>query len=1112
MTASIPRLVGRLAAALLLALCLVGGATAAEPVKVKTRAGVHPGYGRIVFDWPKLPGHEATLADGRLTVRFDMPFTADYGSIKRQLDRYVKTVEPGADGRSVAFTLLKPVRLRAAVIDGVYAVDLVDKPAAAAAKDAAPAQRVEVRAGAHAGYSRLAIDWSRNVDYSVTRDGKDAITVHFKRPADLDIASIKQNTPPFLEALATAGDDGGSTLKLSTEPGVRFRHFRSGTRIVVDLLPPVVQHQPTAVHPGEEEKPKLPADTADAANAGGAADAGRPRNLLPASASKTAEGKTAAAAPEPKVDVPGARATAGPGDQLRLPASGGLNASLEHEGNAVTLRFDWGQPVAAAAFRRAGYVWLVFDREAKIDLDPISGDSGIVLAQQVRGQDATILRLRPQAGLYPAMRRNGATWMLRLSHEAQPVENDLLSVVQELDGGGDRVFIPAIDTGARVTVYDPEVGEELLVVPLLGSGSGVGAPQCFVDFQVLASAQGVVIRPNLEDLSVRPLRDGVEILASHGLAVSTPEERAAAGNDAGQVSYKASLKRPILHFKEWRGGDKAGFTARKQELQRLLARAPRAGRNVARLALAKFYLASDMAPEAAALLSMIADDDASMAQDPTFLAMRGVAELLLHHTTAAAGDLLDPKLKLYPDVALWRGLLLERQGKYAEASRQFGLGQGWLPSLAESFQRKLGLSWARAAARDGTEGDFTAAAERLEKLPPGRDIAGTLAYLRGLRAEGQQQDDEAIKQYQAAEQSMYRPMRARAALRRIDLELKLGRIDNKQAIERMKALEFAWRGDDFELRLLSRIAEVELQEKLYGDALTLMRTAVANFPESEQTRTLAKRMQETFRALFLDGKADDMEPVKALALYYEFQELTPLGDDGDRMIQKLADRLAAVDLLQPAAKLLEHQVRYRLKGLDKARVGTRLAVIDLLDTRPADALAALDKTGMPGLPAELALQRRHLRARALTEVGKSTAALALLDGDSSRGAERLRAEIPWRGQDWAAAAKATETLLGARWRQPVALDDAEQIQVVQLAVSLYMAGDPAGLQRIRSEYAGKMGKGPMADTFSMLTHQVDPSSTNFRQLAGEIARTAELESFMAGYRDRVKRDGLSAIN
>lgn len=141
-----------------------------------------------------------------------------------------------------------------------------------------------------------------------------------------------------------------------------------------------------------------------------------------------------------------------------------------------------------------------------------------------------------------------------------------------------------------------------------------------------------------------------------------------------------------------------------------------------------------------------------------------------------------------------------------------------------------------------------------------------------------------------------------------------------------------------------------------------------------------------------------------------------------------------------------------------------------------------------------------------------TPMLALLAADTSPAAELLRAGIYWRGQRWASAASTTETLLGQRWRAGEKLSSIEQSQVVQLAVSYYMAGDSESLKGLNRRYGDKMNKGPHAETFRVLTHKVDQSQTKFRDLAGQIARVADLEAFMASYRNKVKNGGLSAIN
>src|SRR3546814_15763190 len=92
-------------------------------------------------------------------------------------------------------------------------------------------------------------------------------------------------------------------------------------------------------------------------------------------------------------------------------------------------------------------------------------------------------------------------------------------------------------------------------------------------------------------------------------------------------------------------------------------------------------------------------------------------------------------------------------------------------------------------------------------------------------------------------------------------------------------------------------------------------------------------------------------------------ELTPAGPEGDRIIAGLADRLVEVDLLDRAAELLEGQVRYRLQGADKARIGARLALVQLLNRNPEASLAALDGSAAEGLAEAIPAQRRSEERR-----------------------------------------------------------------------------------------------------------------------------------------------------
>src|SRR6201999_2100615 len=154
---------------------------------------------------------------------------------------------------------------------------------------------------------------------------------------------------------------------------------------------------------------------------------------------------------------------------------------------------------------------------------------------------------------------------------------------------------------------------------------------------------------------------------------------------------------------------------------------------------------------------------------------------------------------------------------------------------------------------------------------------------------------------------------------------------------------------------------------------------------------------------FLDGSADGLEPVQALALFYDFKELTPIGADGDLMVRKLVRRLVDVDLLDQAAELLKYQADNRLDGVPKAQVATDLAVIYLMDRKPEQAIEAINSSRTTVLPAALTAERRLVEARAWMGVGKYDTALEIVDKDASKDAQDLRAEINWKQKNWAAA-------------------------------------------------------------------------------------------------------------
>jgi len=291
-----------------------------------------------------------------------------------------------------------------------------------------------------------------------------------------------------------------------------------------------------------------------------------------------------------------------------------------------------------------------------------------------------------------------------------------------------------------------------------------------------------------------------------------------------------------------------------------------------------------------------------------------------------------------------------------------------------------------------------------------------------------------------------------------------------------------------------------------------MRQTVEQFPGMPEAQALAGEMKEVFAGLFEKGEGTEMSPVTAMALYYEFRELTPDGERGDRMIRRLADRLAAVELLGEASKLLEHQVMHRLNGEEKARVGTRLAVLNLLDGRPKDAIEALRATRTLSMDDALRRERLLLESRAQTEIGSYDKALALLAGVTGSDVDNVRTEILWRGRKWGRAAISLAPKLVALREGSQPLDKDSRRDILRFAIASSLAGDRTALVELRRSFAERMKGQPEWPAFQVVTAEDRRDSAEFRNLAAEIAQVDHFEAFMTSYRDRLRDRPLSAIN
>ncbi|MEE2567058.1 hypothetical protein [Hyphobacterium marinum] len=1132
--------------ALALALSLAGGAFAQEPVTFEVEQIGDVSRIRVVYPEASAddrPSAEIEAAAGGqvLIARFSEPIEGNVQALLDELGGRAAMARIDPDGRALRFAMTgAALQPQVSSSYNIVAIDLVPAGAsapprvislreqreidAAAAAAAAPpppppeALAVAIEYGQASEYTRIEFVWPEDVDYTLSQNGETA-TIVFSRPAEMDLAPLRASPPRLLETLQGARGDNDYTLVLTLDPEVSARAWREDNRIVVDLLDPSAADAAqllsalATLNEAAETAETSGAQSQSPDNDVESADSTTPLATdapLEDPADVTAVATEALPVDDPvgdpvdyaELDVPQAGdsetgLTLSPPEVRAdpVPADGEVRVAATEAAGDLVARFDWAGPVGAAVFRRGEAIWIVFDAEASLDLSEIAhGSRGHVTGfETYRGDGYSAARVVTPRSTNAEVRQSGNAWTVVFSEAIDTPPRPATVQREARPGSPARITVTLEGAQHSLWIDDPVVGDRLAVITALAPIEGISARRDFMGAAILPSAHGAAAETAADDLTVT--LDGQEAVFAR------PDGLALSPTNSGRTSLvraSAGASPAFVDVDAWRGaGD---FWANYARLERLAAPedAP------ARVAFARFLIANELAPEALGVLATAIDASPAVGSDPHVNALIGVASLMMGRVEDARAAFSQPVLMADTAAAPWRALIAVEREEWEEASRRFEQGRESIYDYTPAWRARFRVANALTALELN---DFTSATEHLRRLgsdAPDEHTAARAEWI-GARIDAANGDvDRAMRRLTALGESGFPDVEARALFELYRLQLDAGDITAHEGAEALEMLRYRWRGDDVELDSIRLLGSLYIREGAFAQGLEAMSNARARFPDSPASRRIGVEMSRVFRRLFLNGEADRMDPIEAVALFYEYSHLTPIGADGDRMIRRLADRLVAFDLLDPAAQLLRHQVDSRLhEPSARASVATDLAVIYLMDRRPGEALNLLRATRVAGLPAEMVAQRRLLEARAHAELERYDHALELVENDSSETAVRLRADVAWDRRDWPDAGRRLEAALGNRWSEDSPLQPSEQTDILRAAIAYNLAGERSNIVRLRERYGAAMAATDQAAAFSVLTSDATVSGdARVGDLARQVADIDTLDAFMDRFRER----------
>ncbi len=985
---------------------------------------------------------------------------------------------------------------------GPIAAVLLTTLAGAAAAVAAEAT-ISVRYGNHPGFGRVVFDAEDGGAIAVEQSDA-SVTVHLKLRARLPAGGAPRN----IRSVSQSGDD----VAIELAPGAKLRRLIVNNHLVVDALDAPVAAM-TLAPLSTDPAPRMPASTkvknvTDLSVK--SANSPRSNSAPPVSDKGGTEKPMTARPPEPMAAKSGEteaiprasvlvakredaannvppELTAGPvsTDASRAPiapppvqdlAGTATRSTLAAEADAVPeagpghmVLLPFAATVGAAAFRRGADVIIVFDENKPLDLKPLKDDAVFGRASVQLLPSATILTLPLPFPAELRLERRKTAWAITaIGGDAMaPALKSLQPEQQE-----NRILLKAEQSGLVLSIPDPSTGGVLQVGTQKVAGQGVAVARHTPDFGLLSTWQGVVVEALSDGVSLRPSPTGfiIGVDAAGGQLSALQSDRASAAAQASSQMTRI-FDLPNLATE--------ALLRRMQGAVNSSATLPLASRGLARRGVAETMLALGMGAEAQSVLALASTGDARADQTPVALALSAAASLISGRTAEADG-IDDHQLDGSDEIAFWRAL--KTAMRVPDSAAAAGVFANTVPLLL-SYPAELQHRLTPIVAETLAQGGNVAEAQRIIDANP---TEPALALARAFLQQAQGGDPtRAIDMFQTLSNSSDRLVRIRAARACAELRLTSGKNDVASTAEALAKLLFAWRGDEREIDLRTRIAQLQSQARQWRPALQLLRETEQLWPE--RSAPLRARMIDTFTASLTSTAQAQIRPFDLVAMVEENIDLMPEGEPGMHLAERVIDALAELDLPGRAGPYLEKITQAAPPGVGRASFGGRLAQLRLQQGDNTGALETLKATASDTLPPALLESRTMTFASSAAHLDDlPSAANALRQLDTPAG-DRLLADLAEGARNWPEAITAIRRLVSRDVPSGGPITIAQSEVLLRFASAASVSGDTAALAELRGRDLSALPAGRALEQLRIILARPVTSVSDLPRAAREMA-------------------------
>lgn len=782
--------------------------------------------------------------------------------------------------------------------------------------------------------------------------------------------------------------------------------------------------------------------------------------------------------------------------------------SPKPQNQVASLSFSWNIPVALSLFKRGDYLWIIFDHTQSIDIEELSKTAAPLSDEivQIPNFQALILRLKINDNVKFMVRKEGLLWIVDLFTHDIPVQTKDMQVFTQYNSKKQPfLFIPVQGTGNIISTIDPEIGDSIITAPNMDIGIGLSHTYNYPDLELLQSYQGLVLVSKTNDILLNRATTGLTIQGyNRGLNVSHDLET------LKRQELLAQADSELGTFAETVKNDNVdqNFVKAVADLRQDIADAPEEQKNKARLELAQYYVSKGLGTNALSILNKIKATDTPEAKSEKLYGLMGVANFLANRFEEAVENFSYGKLPQYNEAIFWRTLASSAIEYKDEDSGILLSFISLIRDYPDEVKDRIALVGARIALNAGDDLSAQNFIDILKNSKHPERLLPAVHYFTAQKLVLQGSPMSAIAEYKRILPMDSLKYSSFARKEIVDLGLRLSLYPLEKAIGELERLRYSWGEKPFKISVLSMLADLYIKKKDFNNALQTLQD-LKNISDFEDKPLIEQRMVKLFEDIYINNEADNLPALKSLALYDDYAWLAPKSSRYNTIVQKLSDRLVAVDLLERADKLLTNQLKkVPMTQLDRSKIGTRLALIYLFSNKNEEALLMLDNTETPNMPETLSLQRKIIKAKALTNLGREHDALELLKDDYSKNAILLKSEIYWNAGLWGQASDNIKYLIEKP--TPGKPLSEEQINyILDWATALKKSGKETVIVRLHNKFMPYFKNTKYHSVFNILTDSLEDDKIDINAINGIVNDVAAFSNFAKIYTNSLKTSDIN---